>query len=241
MFVNDVYTQDGKIDKNKLWQRYLPLVRHEALKLQARLPASVELDDLIQAGGIGLLNAIDRFDAQQGASFSTYAVQRVKGSMLDELRARDWAPRSVRRQAREVAKTIQLLEQQLGRNATEQEIAEHLNIGLAEYRQILADTNSSQLFSYDEWHETYGESCEPIIDVDDEQNPFQTLIIAETRQRVIDAIECLPEREKMVLTLYYQEDLNLKEIGAVLNVGESRVSQLHSQAIKRLRARLNTE
>nr|WP_314264963.1 RNA polymerase sigma factor FliA [uncultured Moellerella sp.] len=239
--MNDVYTQDGKIDKNKLWQRYLPLVRHEALKLQARLPASVELDDLIQAGGIGLLNAIDRFDAQQGASFSTYAVQRVKGSMLDELRARDWAPRSVRRQAREVAKTIQLLEQQLGRNATEQEIAEHLNMGLAEYRQILADTNSSQLFSYDEWHETYGESCEPIIDVDDEQNPFQTLIIAETRQRVIDAIECLPEREKMVLTLYYQEDLNLKEIGAVLNVGESRVSQLHSQAIKRLRARLNTE
>lgn len=241
LFVNDVYTQDGKIDKNKLWQRYLPLVRHEALKLQARLPASVELDDLIQAGGIGLLNAIDRFDAQQGASFSTYAVQRVKGSMLDELRARDWAPRSVRRQAREVAKTIQLLEQQLGRNATEQEIAEHLNMGLAEYRQILTDTNSSQLFSYDEWHETYGESCEPIIDVDDEQNPFQTLIIAETRQRVIDAIECLPEREKMVLTLYYQEDLNLKEIGAVLNVGESRVSQLHSQAIKRLRARLNTE
>ncbi len=239
--MNDVYTQDGKIDKNKLWQRYLPLVRHEALKLQARLPASVELDDLIQAGGIGLLNAIDRFDAQQGASFSTYAVQRVKGSMLDELRARDWAPRSVRRQAREVAKTIQLLEQQLGRNATEQEIAEHLNMGLAEYRQILTDTNSSQLFSYDEWHETYGESCEPIIDVDDEQNPFQTLIIAETRQRVIDAIECLPEREKMVLTLYYQEDLNLKEIGAVLNVGESRVSQLHSQAIKRLRARLNTE
>lgn len=110
------------MDKNLLWQRYLPLVRHEALKLQVRLPASVELDDLIQAGSIGLLNAVDRFDAQQGASFSTYAVQRIKGSMLDELRARDWAPRSVRRQAREVSKGMQLLEQQLGRNATEQEV-----------------------------------------------------------------------------------------------------------------------
>ncbi|KLN96306.1 RNA polymerase sigma factor FliA [Moellerella wisconsensis] len=239
--MNDVYTQDGKMDKNLLWQRYLPLVRHEALKLQVRLPASVELDDLIQAGSIGLLNAVDRFDAQQGASFSTYAVQRIKGSMLDELRARDWAPRSVRRQAREVSKGMQLLEQQLGRNATEQEVAQHLQLDLADYRQILTDTNSSQLFSYEEWHENYGESCEPVIEVDDEQNPLQTLVVAEVRQRVIDAIECLPEREKMVLTLYYQEELNLKEIGAVLNVGESRVSQLHSQAVKRLRARLNTE
>ncbi|KPD02310.1 RNA polymerase sigma factor FliA [Moellerella wisconsensis] len=239
--MNDVYTQDGKMDKNLLWQRYLPLVRHEALKLQVRLPASVELDDLIQAGSIGLLNAVDRFDAQQGASFSTYAVQRIKGSMLDELRARDWAPRSVRRQAREVSKGMQLLEQQLGRNATEQEVAQHLQLDLADYRQILTDTNSSQLFSYEEWHENYGESCEPVIEVDDEQNPLQTLVVAEIRQRVIDAIECLPEREKMVLTLYYQEELNLKEIGAVLNVGESRVSQLHSQAVKRLRARLNTE
>lgn len=229
------------MDKNLLWQRYLPLVRHEALKLQVRLPASVELDDLIQAGSIGLLNAVDRFDAQQGASFSTYAVQRIKGSMLDELRARDWAPRSVRRQAREVSKGMQLLEQQLGRNATEQDIAQHLQLDLADYRQILTDTNSSQLFSYEEWHENYGESCEPVIEVDDEQNPLQTLVVAEIRQRVIDAIECLPEREKMVLTLYYQEELNLKEIGAVLNVGESRVSQLHSQAVKRLRARLNTE
>ncbi|VFS53970.1 Sigma-F factor [Moellerella wisconsensis] len=229
------------MDKNLLWQRYLPLVRHEALKLQVRLPASVELDDLIQAGSIGLLNAVDRFDAQQGASFSTYAVQRIKGSMLDELRARDWAPRSVRRQAREVSKGMQLLEQQLGRNATEQEVAQHLQLDLADYRQILTDTNSSQLFSYEEWHENYGESCEPVIEVDDEQNPLQTLVVAEIRQRVIDAIECLPEREKMVLTLYYQEELNLKEIGAVLNVGESRVSQLHSQAVKRLRARLNTE
>ncbi|MEI9748797.1 RNA polymerase sigma factor FliA [Moellerella wisconsensis] len=239
--MNDVYTQDGKMDKNLLWQRYLPLVRHEALKLQVRLPASVELDDLIQAGSIGLLNAVDRFDAQQGASFSTYAVQRIKGSMLDELRARDWAPRSVRRQAREVSKGMQLLEQQLGRNATEQEVAQHLQLDLADYRQILTDTNSSQLFSYEEWHENYGESCEPVIEVDDEQNPLQTLVVAEVRQRVIDAIECLPEREKMVLTLYYQEELNLKEIGAVLNVGESCVSQLHSQAVKRLRARLNTE
>ncbi|HGJ5859070.1 MAG TPA: RNA polymerase sigma factor FliA [Arsenophonus nasoniae] len=239
--MNDLYTQDGVIEKDVLWERYIPLVRHEALKLQVRLPASVELDDLVQAGGIGLLDALERFDASQGTAFTTYAVQRVRGAMLDELRARDWVPRSVRRQAREATKVIQQLEQALGRPATEQEIADKLHIGLLEYQQLLQDTNNSQLCSYDEWHEVHGESCEPIIEVDDERNPLQTLIATDIRKNIIKAIECLPEREKMVLTLYYQEDLNLKEIGAVLNVGESRVSQLHSQAIKRLRARLNPD
>ncbi|SPY38721.1 flagellar biosynthesis sigma factor [Proteus mirabilis] len=177
----------------------------------------------------------------QGAAFTTYAVQRIRGSMLDELRSRDWAPRSVRRNAREVTQSIHQLEQDLGRPPSEQEVADHLQIELAEYRQILLDTNNSQLFSYDEWHEIYGESCEPSQDEDHDDNPLQMLLESDIRQRVIDAIELLPEREKMVLTLYYQEELNLKEIGAVLNVGESRVSQLHSQAIKRLRARLNPE
>lgn len=239
--VNDLYTQDGVIEKHLLWQQHIPLVRHEALKLQVRLPASVELDDLIQAGGIGLLDAIERFDATQETAFATYAVQRVRGAMLDELRARDWVPRSVRRQAREATKVMRQLEQALGRPATEQEIADQLNIGLLEYQRLLQDTNNSQLCSYDEWHEVHGESCEPIIEVDDERNPLQTLIATDIRKNIIKAIECLPEREKMVLTLYYQEDLNLKEIGAVLSVGESRVSQLHSQAIKRLRARLDPD
>ncbi|MDC9592692.1 RNA polymerase sigma factor FliA [Xenorhabdus sp. IM139775] len=239
--MSDLYTAEGVMDKNSLWKRYVPLVRHEALRLQVRLPASVELDDLLQAGGIGLLNAVERFDSMQGTAFTTYAVQRIRGAMLDELRSRDWAPRSVRRNAREVTQAIHKLEQELGRPASEQEVAKELKINLIEYRQILLDTNNSQLFSYDEWHEIHGESCEPMIEEEHEANPLQQLLEGDLRQRVIDVIESLPEREKMVLTLYYQEELNLKEIGAVLDVGESRVSQLHSQAIKRLRARLNPE
>ncbi|MDX7990827.1 RNA polymerase sigma factor FliA [Xenorhabdus sp. Reich] len=239
--MSDLYTAEGVMDKNSLWKRYVPLVRHEALRLQVRLPASVELDDLLQAGGIGLLNAVERFDSMQGTAFTTYAVQRIRGAMLDELRSRDWAPRSVRRNAREVTQTIRKLEQELGRPASEQEVAKELKINLIEYRQILLDTNNSQLFSYDEWHEIHGESCEPVMEEEHEKNPLQQVLEGDLRQRVIDVIESLPEREKMVLTLYYQEELNLKEIGAVLNVGESRVSQLHSQAIKRLKARLNPE
>ncbi|NDK98256.1 RNA polymerase sigma factor FliA [Photorhabdus bodei] len=239
--MSDLYTAEGVMDKNSLWKRYVPLVRHEALRLQVRLPACVELDDLLQAGGIGLLNAVERFDSLQGTAFTTYAVQRIRGAMLDELRSRDWAPRSVRRNAREVTHIIRKLEQDLGRPASEQEVAKELKIDLIEYRQILLDTNNSQLFSYDEWHEIHGESCEPVIEEGHETNPLQQLLESDVRQRVIEAIDSLPEREKMVLTLYYQEELNLKEIGAVLEVGESRISQLHSQAIKRLRARLNPE
>ena len=154
--MNSLYTAEGVMDKHSLWQRYVPLVRHEALRLQVRLPASVELDDLLQAGGIGLLNAVDRYDALQGTAFTTYAVQRIRGAMLDELRSRDWVPRSVRRNAREVAHAMGQLEQELGRNATETEVAERLGIPVEEYRQMLLDTNNSQLFSYDEWREEHG-------------------------------------------------------------------------------------
>ncbi len=236
--VNALYTSEGVMDKHSLWQRYVPLVRHEALRLQVRLPASVELDDLLQAGGIGLLNAVERYDALQGTAFTTYAVQRIRGAMLDELRSRDWVPRSVRRNARGVAQTIGQLEQELGRNATETEVAARLNISLENYRQMLLDTNNSQLFSYDEWHEEHGDGIELITEQHQQENPLQALLDGDLRQRVMEAIEKLPAREQQVLTLYYQEELNLKEIGAVLEVGESRVSQLHSQAIKRLRSKL---
>lgn len=236
--VNALYTAEGVMDKHSLWQRYVPLVRHEALRLQVRLPASVELDDLLQAGGIGLLNAVERYDALQGTAFTTYAVQRIRGAMLDELRSRDWAPRSVRRNARGVAQAIGQLEQELGRNATETEVAARLNVSLESYRQMLLDTNNSQLFSYDEWHEEHGDGIELITEQHQQENPLQALLDGNLRQRVMEAIEKLPDREQQVLTLYYQEELNLKEIGAVLEVGESRVSQLHSQAIKRLRSKL---
>ncbi|AUH00398.1 RNA polymerase sigma factor FliA [Prodigiosinella confusarubida] len=236
--MSDLYTAEGTMDKNSLWQRYIPLVRHEALRLQVRLPASVELDDLLQAGGIGLLNAVERYDSLQGTAFTTYAVQRIRGAMLDELRSRDWAPRSVRRNAREVANAMRQAEQLLGRAPTEQEVAQALDITLQEYRQILLDTNNSQLFSYDEWREEHGDSAGALLEGNEEANPLRQLMDVSVRERVMEAIENLPEREKLVLTLYYQEELNLKEIGAVLDVGESRVSQLHSQAIKRLRVKL---
>ncbi|XBS71926.1 RNA polymerase sigma factor FliA [Acerihabitans sp. KWT182] len=239
--MSDLYTATGGVDKQSLWQRYIPLVRHEALRLQVRLPASVELDDLLQAGGIGLLSAVERYDSLQGTAFTTYAVQRIRGAMLDELRSRDWVPRSVRRHAREVAQAIHQAEQKLGRAASEQEVAQTLNITLQEYRQILLDTNNSQLFSYDEWCEDHGDGVDTLMPGHEEANPLQVLMEGNLRERVIEAIDALPEREKMVLVLYYQEELNLKEIGAVLEVGESRVSQLHSQAIKRLRARLNND
>lgn len=174
--MSDLYTAEGVMDKNSLWKRYVPLVRHEALRLQVRLPASVELDDLLQAGGIDLLNAVERYDALQGTAFTTYAVQRIRGAMLDELRSRDWAPRSVRRNAREVASAMQQVEQRVGRPATEQEVAQVLDIGLVEYRQILLDTNNSQLFSYDEWREEHGESVEPLLEGHEDANPLKTLV-----------------------------------------------------------------
>ncbi|EPX0784014.1 RNA polymerase sigma factor FliA, partial [Escherichia coli] len=170
--MNSLYTAEGVMDKHSLWQRYVPLVRHEALRLQVRLPASVELDDLLQAGGIGLLNAVERYDALQGTAFTTYAVQRIRGAMLDELRSRDWVPRSVRRNAREVAQAIGQLEQELGRNATETEVAERLGIDIADYRQMLLDTNNSQLFSYDEWREEHGDSIELVTDDHQRENPL---------------------------------------------------------------------
>jgi len=239
--VESLYTAEGVTDKQDIWQQYVQLVRHEALRLQVRLPASVDLDDLIQAGGIGLLNAIDRYDATQGTAFTTYAVQRIRGAMLDELRSRDWVPRRVRREAREVAAAIAQLEQTTGKPASEQEIASFLRISLAEYRQILMETNTSQLFSLETLCEDNGDGMELMMEHREESNPLHQLLDHSLRNQVLEAIEGLPEREKQVLSFYYQDELNLKEIGAVLNVGESRVSQLHSQAIKRLRARLKDD
>lgn len=239
IFVNELYSVDGVItDKQALWERYSSLVRQESLRLQARLPASVELDDLMQAGVIGLLNAFDSYDPQAGSKFTTYATQRIRWALLDELRERDWVPRSVRRNARDVSAAIQRVEQRHGRTATEQEVAEEMGITLTEYQRILADSNSSQLFSLDELQEEMGESFEQPGEAAEYQDPFQQLINSSLRQRVVDEIKRLPEREQLLLNLYYQQELNLKEIGAVLGVGESRVSQLHSLAINRLRARL---
>ncbi|MBS3668767.1 MULTISPECIES: RNA polymerase sigma factor FliA [Halomonadaceae] len=230
-----MYTAQGRIKQNELLTQYMPLVRRQALTLQVRLPASIELDDLIQAGMVGLLEALGRFDATQGATFATFASQRIRGAMMDELRTRDWLPRSVRRSARAVDSAVRQLEQLLGRPPEENEIAQHLEMPLSEYQQLLNDTNSGQLLPFEE---LVADGGEPVSN-EQGNSPFEQLLDGQQRQTLIDAIEALPEREKLLMALYYQEELNLKEVGAVLGVTESRVSQLHSQAVSRLRARLH--
>ncbi|MBE0403417.1 RNA polymerase sigma factor FliA [Halomonas citrativorans] len=230
-----MYTAQGRIKQGELFTQYMPLVRRHALTLQVRLPASIELDDLIQAGTVGLLEALGRFDAAHGASFATFASQRIRGAMVDELRTRDWLPRSVRRAARAVDDAVRRLEQQLGRSPEESEIALALEMPLGDYQQLLNDTNSGQLLPFEELVADGGEP----VSFDVSNLPFEKLLDEQQRQTLIAAIEALPEREKLLMALYYQEELNLKEVGAVLGVTESRVSQLHSQAISRLRARLH--
>ncbi|PCF93983.1 RNA polymerase sigma factor FliA [Vreelandella nigrificans] len=230
-----MYTAQGRIKQSELLTQYMPLVRRQALTLQVRLPASIELDDLIQAGMVGLLEALSRFDAAQGATFATFASQRIRGAMMDELRTRDWLPRSVRRSARAMDGAVRRLEQQLGRAPEENEIARELGVPLSEYQQLLNDTNSGQLLPFEELGTDSGESTNGGAS----NVPFDQLLDSQQRQTLIDAIEALPEREKLLMALYYQEEMNLKEVGVVLGVTESRVSQLHSQAVSRLRARLH--
>ncbi|MFV0265314.1 MAG: RNA polymerase sigma factor FliA [Kluyvera sp.] len=237
--MDGLYTPVGVVDKNELWARYSSLVRHEALRLQVRLPASVDLDDLIQAGAMGLLAAIDDFDPSKGIVLSKYIVQRVRWALIDELRERDWVPRRVRSNAREISAVIQRLEQRLGRAAMEQEVADEMGVALEEYQQMLADTNTSQIYSLDELQEESPEGIEQSDAQNEKLDPLNGLMMKKLMKQVSQEIAMLPEREQLLLNLYYQQELNMKEVGLLLGVTETRVSQLHSQAIKRLRARLD--
>jgi RNA polymerase sigma factor for flagellar operon FliA len=200
-----------------------------------RLPETVQIDDLIQSGMLGLLEAIKNYDVSQGASFETYAGIRIRGAMLDELRRADWAPRSVHKKARMVAEAIREIENQVGREARDAEVAERLQMSVTEYQQILQDTVSCKTFSVEELLQ--GEDS-VIDDIHTGYQPEEQLIQQNFRQALAKAIAELPERERLVVSLYYDEELNLREIGLVLDVSESRVSQICSQAMLRLRARL---
>jgi RNA polymerase sigma factor for flagellar operon FliA len=210
----------------------------------AKLPASVELDDLIQAGMIGLLDASTRYQDNRGAQFETFASQRIRGAMLDELRASDWGSRNLRQQARKVEQAIQSLEHRLGRPATEGEIAKELKMDLDDYQSLLQEIQGCQLLYVEDFAQE-GESDNPWLDrqarggrpgADDD--PLAQLLEAGFRHELVDAIAALPERDQLLLNLYYEEELNLREIGAILEVTQSRVCQLHAQAISRLRANL---
>ena len=231
-----IYHQSGVKSSSELIEAHAPLVKKIALHLLARLPASVQLDDLMQAGMIGLLEAAQRYSSAKGATFETYAGIRIRGAMVDEIRKGDWVPRSVHRNARRVAQAIKAVENRTGNEAQDADVAEELGMALSEYHAILTDANSGRLFSLDELNES-GDL--PIEETGASDNPLDGLASASFRSTLAAAIEQLPEREKLVLSLYYQEELNLKEIGAVLGVSESRVSQIHSQAALRLRGRLS--
>ena len=222
----------SRSDTDALVMRHAELVKRIAYHLAGRLPASVEVDDLIQAGMLGLLEAAANFTAGRGASFETYAGIRIRGAMIDALRKLDWAPRSVHRKSREVAKAIRDLEAELGREARDAEIATRMGIDIADYHRIVQDTVACQMTNIDDT--ATGE-------INDQRNdPFADIVDENFRPELTQAIGELPEREKLVMSLYYGDDLNLKEIGAVLKVTESRVCQLHGQALARLKARLSS-
>jgi RNA polymerase sigma factor for flagellar operon FliA len=233
-----MYTAKGKADKNHLLTEHAPLVKRLAHQMKAKLPPSVEVDDLIQAGMIGLLDAIQRYEENHGAQFETYAVLRIRGAMLDELRSNDWMPRSTRQNMRKVEQAMTTLQQQLGRPPSESEIAKTLKLSLADYQEMLGDSGGHQLVYYEDFHDEDGNDSWLDRYAVDDDDPLRALLETDFRQAVIDAIDNLPPREKILMGLYYEEELNLKEIGAVMGVSESRVSQLHSQAVGRLRTYL---
>ena len=232
----DLYSRNQQLADARLLEQYTSLVRRIAYHLLARLPASVQLDDLMQSGSMGLIEASRNFDADKGASFETFASIRIRGAMLDEVRRHDWAPRSVHRNSRRITDAIKAVEIRTGREPQDQEIAEEMGVSLQEYHQYLADTAGSKLFSFDELTRQEDSAFE----LPDKTSPGPQGEVEEShfQESLANAISALPEREQMVLSLYYSEELNLKEIGAVLSVSESRVSQILSQAAARLRVKL---
>ncbi|MGV6816988.1 MAG: RNA polymerase sigma factor FliA [Thiotrichales bacterium] len=217
---------------------HAPLVKKIVLHLQARLPDSVQTDDLIQAGMIGLMEACKSFDASKGASFETYAGIRIRGAVIDEVRTSDWTPRSVSKNIREIAEAIQQVEARTGKKATDRDIAAQLEIPLEQYHKISREAAAARLTSTDELVDEDGRAYYEVPSPD--QDPGQKLLEEDRKKSLATAISQLPEKEKLVMSLYYQEELNLKEIGAVLGVSESRVSQIHGQALARIRATIAT-
>jgi RNA polymerase sigma factor for flagellar operon FliA len=236
-----MYTVKGKSDKNHLLTEHMPLVKRLAHHMKAKLPPSVEVDDLVQAGMIGLLDAISRYEETHGAQFETYAVLRIRGAMLDELRNSDWLPRSMRQNMRKIETAMSTLQQKLGHPPSESEVAKLLKLSLADYQDMLSDGGGHQLVYYEDFHDSEGNDSFLDRYAVDDADPLRSLLDGDFRQAVIDAIDALPPREKILMGLYYEEELNLKEIGAVMGVSESRVSQLHTQAVARLRAALREQ
>lgn len=233
-----MYSASGLAERSDWIAQYAPLVKRIAHYMMAKLPASVEIDDIVQAGMVGLLDAVTRYEETQGAQFETYAVQRIRGAILDELRRNDWLPRSTRKSMREIESAINVLQQRRGRSPSEAEIAEQMQLPLAQYQQRLQEARGHQILYYEDISDPETEHYQQHRDSDDHPTILDTLIDDELRALVAEAVAALPEREKLMMSLYYEKELNLREIGEVLGVSESRVCQIHTQAVARLRARI---
>lgn len=228
--------------RERLVTEYAPLIKYIAQKIAARLPANIELDDLMSSGVIGLMDAIEKYDASRDNKFKTYAEFRIRGAILDELRAQDWVPRSVREKAKLLERCYAKIEQTKGRQATDEEVCEELGVNQEEFHDLLNQVRSVSLLSYDDISSFSKADKRSLHGYSDNgpksPTPFSEVNVASVKRLIAEAINDLPEKQRLVLSLYYYEDLNLKEIGRVLDVTESRVSQLHTQAILRLKGKL---
>ncbi|MDH4382330.1 MAG: RNA polymerase sigma factor FliA [Gammaproteobacteria bacterium] len=228
----------GLADKNQdeLVRKQAPLVKRIAYHLMSRLPPTVQVDDLVQSGMIGLLEASRNYDASQGASFETYAGIRIRGAMLDEIRKGDWAPRSLHRKVREISRVVAEIEAETGRDARDAEVAARLNMDLDSYYQTLQDATSHKVFSFEDLPSKDDIISEGLYERIPE--PSENVEKEKFKNALAQAIASLPERERLVMSLYYREELNLRETGEVMGVSESRVCQIHAQALVRLKARM---
>ena len=235
-----MYTAKGQLDRNALIRQYQPLVRRLAHHMMAKLPPSIEVDDLIQVGLIGLADALARYEAAQGVQFETFATQRIRGAMLDELRENDWMSRGSRKSQKDIEKALRKLEHLLGRGPVESEIAAELGLSLVDYQTLLGKVRGTQLVYLEDISRGTDDE-DSFLDrhiADADADPLSLLRDDRMRKSLVKAIETLPEREQHIMSMYYEQDMNLKEIALVLGVTESRVCQLHSQSIARLRAKM---
>ncbi len=230
-----MYSDSQKEQRDQRIIEHIGLVKRIAYHLIVRLPSNVQVDDLIQAGMLGLIDAARHYDPSQGASFETYAGIRVRGAMLDDVRHADWSPRSLHRKMRQLREACREIENRTGREAQDPEIAEAMAISLDEVHAIKRDHASSQLFSLDQDEDDAGSQARLRSGVDD---PLAALQDSDFKSGLVNVIASLSEREQMVMSLYYNEELNLKEIGQVLDISESRVCQIHSQALKNIRNKM---
>jgi RNA polymerase sigma factor for flagellar operon FliA len=233
----------AKVVKDKLLVEYAHLVKYIVYRLAVNLPSSVDRDDLVSAGTLGLIKAVETFELERGFKFETYAGHKIRGAILDELRALDWVPRSVRQKARELQKVYSKLENDLGRMPYDDEVCKELDVTIEEFESMLSDVSPATLVSLEEAMPDRGSDSKQISLIDmiedpGSENPLKELSFIEIKNILKEAIENLPEKEKLVIALYHYEELTLKEIGVVLEISESRVSQIHSKCILKLRSKL---